>query len=230
MSDENWITERLIIKPSCENDHEECAKLLIDKEVYSQLSKVPISLKTIEAAKKFVSTVNDNYTIRMKDSNEIIGQFGFPIVKDAFEIFYWIGKKYQRKGFASEALLEFTDYYFEKSNIDKIIFEYFPDNEASSKLAYKIVEYLLKKHSDWIIIDKKENILNYTVNMVTDDQIYLYIDESKEVLSENVTSISGEIFPRDLFPDELAIVGTKIKVVTKFYIISKNKTINNELK
>lgn len=221
MSSDNWITERLIIKPTNEEDYNELAKLVIDKEVSYTIDEFPFMFRTIKAAREFVASLENGFTIRMKDTNVIIGQFGYQLSDGDIYMFYWIGSEYQNKGFASEAAIEFSNDYFEKSKSDKFNIEFSPLNVSSAKLAHKIIQFMLQKHPDWIFIEEEEEVEDFVVQSISDENVYLVKKEDFEKMQKGFFCCRCRTIEKEKFPEELSHVGAKISTYTKIYIISK---------
>lgn len=224
MDGDNWVTKRLIIKPTIEKDYDELAKLVFDKKVFSTIDSLPFDFRTIKAAREFVSSLENGFTIRLRDTNEAIGQFGYQDSDGDIDMFYWIGSKYQGKKFASEATIEFSNYYFEKSKSDKFIIEYSPQNIPSGKLAHKICEFMLQKHPDWLLVDKEDEIENFVVQNVSDEAVYYIKEEDYEKMQKCLHCCRCNAIEKDIFPEELSKRGAKFSTHIKFCIVSKIST------
>lgn len=220
-----WITERLILKPTQEEDHDELAPMLLDdnvtKYLYEHLTKIP----SIEFAKSFLSSVLSSYaitfTIRIKDTNEAIGQIGYGGTPGVLDVFYWLGSKYQKKGYASEAAVELSYEIFKKSNFNVFSISFYANNMPSRKLAYKIGENLLNKNPEWIVIDKEDKITECEIVDLSDK----YVTIKMNVVGDMMCS-SYLCCYKSAFPDEYLSVGTKYTEKLRFFDIAKNENQN----
>lgn len=106
-------TLRLTLEPILVSHATEMATLLKDAELYEFIPQDPPELtkleKTYEFWSKRISPAGDelwlNWVARLNESGEVIGHFQAG-VKEGTEsnLGYTVGLKYQRRGFASEAL------------------------------------------------------------------------------------------------------------------------------
>ena len=74
------------------------------------------------------------FVIIRKDNNELIGDIGVHFIdsdKKQVEVGCTLNKKYQRKGYATEALRQTIDYLFSKFNKHRIITSIDPENIKS---------------------------------------------------------------------------------------------------
>ena len=140
-------TERLILRKF---KTEDCEKVfnnwagdsevqnLYCEPVYKSLGEVN------ELLARYINGYKDlNYyrwAIILKENNECIGQIAYFLVdtdNHFAEVEYCIGKKYQNKGFASEACMSVIKYGFDEIKLNKVQICHKPDNEASKKVILK---------------------------------------------------------------------------------------------
>ncbi len=136
-------SERLTFKTFESSDLADLFELISNEELSYPAGFKPVpDLKTCQlslqyriASKQYVKLINEN--------NEFIGEINF--YKDqskrnpkAYEIGFIIGKKFQRKGYATEALKAFIPYFFNHVDIDILSAHVFVGNEASVKTLEKL--------------------------------------------------------------------------------------------
>ncbi|MCZ4695417.1 N-acetyltransferase [Ancylomarina euxinus] len=135
--------ERLLLRRVCQEDAENIFKYRSDAVTNQYQGWIP---KTLDDAHNFISKVAetiDEYNtwfqlgIINKENGELIGDLGihfFDIDKFQVEIGCTIEKKYQGKGFASEALNAIIKYLFTDLNKRRIICSIDPRNVNSIKM------------------------------------------------------------------------------------------------
>jgi len=138
----NIITERLKIRRFTENDYADLYEYLSDRRTYKYEPGKPI---TITQSKKLCIERSRNrifYAVELKSENKIIGHIYFNAIEPkkllTYEIGFIFNKKYQGKGFATEAIQDFIHYQFSKSNIHKIVAHCNPQNIKSWKLLERL--------------------------------------------------------------------------------------------
>jgi len=178
------ITERLKIRQFTKNDYSALHEYLSDKQTYKYEPGKPI---TIEKAKKLCIERSKNKifsAVELISEHKIIGHIYFNIIEPKHLLTYEIGfifnKKYQGKGFATEAIQYFIDNQFLKSNIHKIIAHCNPKNIKSWKLLERLNfkrEGKLRKN---IFFNKDKN--NNPIWLDTYE--YGLLKEDKEIYNE----------------------------------------------
>ncbi|WP_108669925.1 GNAT family N-acetyltransferase [Peribacillus acanthi] len=81
------------------------------------------------------------WLVKLKDTNEIIGDIGFKGKPDHLgkvEIGYGISPSAQRKGYATEAVDGLIHHAFSTRKVDKVVAECLQDNVASIKVLEKV--------------------------------------------------------------------------------------------
>lgn len=215
MNIKNWTTNRLILQSTKEEDFDELCKFLLDYQVSKYIPKYPHQIRSIEDAKPFFMKhlFNDLtvYTIRIKENNEAIGQYGYYQNDEMLAVFYWLGSEFQGKGYASEATIEFSNYIFQKSPKPKFVISLHDDNLKSRKLAQKIIDYMIKENPEWNFLDHDDGCETYEVVSIDEKTVKLKQNENNEI----------RIVNKSTFPDEFMSVGAKEIVDTRSLIITK---------
>ncbi len=164
-------TERLIVRSLERGDEKVYAKMAED----GSLDEVGFDVNCAEWMDDWINeamglTENDNprgdyipCTILDKGTKEIIGNVGCTYYEDTDQIgiCYFVGADFRRKGYASEAIKAYTDYFFDHYNENEIIATIKHDNEESYKTAeksgFKLIE--TKMYKD--IYDDEEELYHF---------------------------------------------------------------------
>jgi ribosomal-protein-alanine N-acetyltransferase len=143
-------TQRLIIRPYIEDDLMECFYLMQDKELFTYKNMDVMTLDEYKGLFKFLidsynwgSDKNFAYSfnIILKETGAHIGWVGLSNLvtnPSLIEIFYLIGIKYQRQGYATEASKEMLKYGFNTMNSDEIVAVCMKENIASRRVMEKM--------------------------------------------------------------------------------------------
>ncbi|MCL1927775.1 MAG: GNAT family N-acetyltransferase [Treponema sp.] len=133
-------TKKLIIRNFKENDYKDLFEYLSDKETYKYEPGEPITIETAKSLCKKRSKNNDFLAVQLK--NKIIGHIYLGQIEPksikTWETGFIFNKKYQGKGYATEALKAVIEYGFKKTDIHKIIAHCNPKNISSWKLLERI--------------------------------------------------------------------------------------------
>lgn len=97
----------------------------------------------------------------------------FQFLKDIMLIYYWIGLEFQGKGYASEAIIELSNHIFQNSSQEKIIISLHKNNIKSCKLAYKIINYMLKENPNWSFIERDDGKEEFEVVSIDENIVKL---------------------------------------------------------
>ncbi len=142
-------TQRLIIRPYTEDDLMECFYLMQDKELFKFK---PMDVMTLDEFKGLYKWWLDSYNegsdkkfaysfnIILKETGVHIGWVGLGnLVTDPslIEIFYLIGIKYQKQGYATEASKAIIEYGFNTMNLNEIVAVCMKENIASRRVMEK---------------------------------------------------------------------------------------------
>ena len=143
------VTKRLILRPLRDSDAKSIFENIKDLNVSKWLLVVPYPYKLKDAKswvkhnkEKWRKKKKDDYTfgIEVKEEKKIIGGIGLHHVskfQGKAEVGYWLGKKYWRQGYGSEALKAILDFAFKKLRLRKIEAGVFVGNPSSGKLLEK---------------------------------------------------------------------------------------------
>lgn len=164
-------TERLIVRSLERGDEKAYAKMAED----GSLEEVGFDSNCAEWMDDWISeamelTANDNpredyipCTVLDKTTKEIVGNVGCTYYEDTerIGICYFVGADYRRKGYASEAVKAYTDYFFNHYNEKEIIATIKDENEESYKTAektgFKLIETKMYKDID----DEEEELYRF---------------------------------------------------------------------
>jgi len=143
------ITKRLILRPLKDSDAKSIVENINDLDISKWLLVIPYPYK-LKDAKEWIKKNKENwrkkgkddYTfgIELKEEKKIIGGIGIHKInkfQGKADIGYWIGKKYWRKGYGSEALKAILDFAFKKLKLRRIEAGVFFGNPSSGKLLEK---------------------------------------------------------------------------------------------
>jgi RimJ/RimL family protein N-acetyltransferase len=136
------ITKRLVIRKFNKNDYADLYEYLSDKQTYKYEPGKPI---TAEKSKNLCFERSKNsifLAVELKTENKLIGHIYFNKIEPknllTYEIGYIFNKKYQGKGYATEAIREFIKLQFSKFDIHKIIAHCNPQNRKSWRLLERL--------------------------------------------------------------------------------------------
>ena len=145
-------TPRLFLRHFCENDLEDLAPILANREVMKFSLK---GVKNKEETKEFIQKIISGYKTKNyslyavihREKEQLIGYCGLffwsSIARqEEVEIGYRLDPKYWGRGLATEAAIAVRDYAFESLALNRLISLIQPENIASIKVAEKIgMEY-----------------------------------------------------------------------------------------
>ncbi|HBL75209.1 MAG TPA: GNAT family N-acetyltransferase [Prolixibacteraceae bacterium] len=142
-------TKRLLLRPIHKKDAESVFKYRSDSIANRYQGWIP---KTIDEVSDFIdnrvsSTMNlqgtwFQFVIIINESGELAGDIGLHFYDPEnrqVELGCTIDKKYQQRGFATEAMTEILNFLFGKLNKHRIIASIDPENISSIKLVEKLV-------------------------------------------------------------------------------------------
>ncbi len=146
-------TERLILREASVDDVERMYELYKDREITEYMPNLFENIEEErEYTRKYIENVYNFYMYGMwivvlKETGEIIGRVGIEYrhesetadigTKYSHELGYMIGKDYQRKGYAYEAVKAVIEYAINELEVDDIFAEVNKENIASYNLAIK---------------------------------------------------------------------------------------------
>lgn len=137
-------TERLILRPWCEDDAQELYKYAKDAEI-GYPAGWPAH-ESVENSRQIIVDVlkkPDIFAVCLKETGAPIGSIGFhrndlAQADDEYELGYWIGKEYWGQGLIPEASREMLRYAFENLNMQRIWCAYYDGNEKSRRVQQKL--------------------------------------------------------------------------------------------
>lgn len=145
----SFETERLIAIKTSNQDIDVLSNFLLDKNITAYLDPtLTDGFKNQIEAKKFLNEdLNDigkyNFTIKLKNSNNQIGQISFSFSDGILMPSFWVASEYQNKGYASEISMPLTKRIFKYcSDIKTLYISCDYDNLNSTKLSEKICNFV----------------------------------------------------------------------------------------
>jgi RimJ/RimL family protein N-acetyltransferase len=136
------ITERLKIRQFSKNDYADLYEYLSDKQTYKYEPGKPI---TMEKSKRLCIERSKNrmfFAVELISEEKVTGHIYFNKIEPknlfTYEIGYIFNKKYQGKGYATEAIQKFIRQHFLEFKIHKIIAHCNPENVKSWKLLERL--------------------------------------------------------------------------------------------
>lgn len=210
---EEWVTDRLIVKPSTSEDLPELGKMFVSYNVSKYMMSIPLQLYSEKQAEDFLKQnilerYAKPYTIKLKESGKIIGQIAYLVVgSGCLELTYWLGEDYQGKGYASEAIIDLSDCIFSRAhNLNSLKIEFMKENVASKKLATKIVSNLINSNPSYELVAMPDKIKNVEVMKVGEMSVFLRSTNEDSSLGKSVNYSSRM---KDIFPQEYMKEGIK---------------------
>ncbi|MDP1729098.1 MAG: GNAT family protein [archaeon] len=142
-------TKRLILRPFAKGDISNIVENINNLKVTKWLLVVPYPYKRKDAIwwvenckekAKAKPRKDYNFGIELKEEHKIIGGIGLHRVNKnngTAELGYWLGEKYWRQGYGSEALENLINFAFNKLKLRRLGAEVFAENPSSGKLLEK---------------------------------------------------------------------------------------------
>lgn len=153
-------TRRLVIRDLERKDEEQLQRIVWQRNIvrfmkdWSENSSIPGRLRGYidwHQTQKDSTDVYENkrYAITLKENDLFIGIVGMGLedTLNEVEMAYFIDENYQRKGYATEALLALFDWCMSVSNLEYMILTIDCANEASCKVAQKAGFELFEKRT-----------------------------------------------------------------------------------
>ena len=155
-------TRRLILRPFTRDDAEAVAVLAADREIALNTLLIPHPY-SVDDALAWIDKHEEprrrgdafEVAVTIKESGAIAGAIGLMLSdeKRRAELGYWIGRRYWRNGYGSEAAHEMLRFGFESLRLERIFAFHFARNPASRRVLEKIGmshEGIMRKHvSKW---------------------------------------------------------------------------------
>ena len=137
-------TERLILRPWCEDDAEELYMYASDPDVGPPAGwPAHTSADNSREIIRTVLSAPDTFAVCLKENGKPIGSIGFhrndlAEHDDEYELGYWIGKPFWGQGLIPEASREMLRYAFEDLGMNRIWCGYYDGNEKSRRVQQKL--------------------------------------------------------------------------------------------
>ena len=137
-------TDRLILRPWCEDDAEELYKYASDPDIGPPAGWPPHT--SVENSREIIRTVlsaPDTFAVCLKENGKPIGSIGFhrndlAEADDEYELGYWIGKPFWGQGMIPEASREMLRYAFRDLGMNRIWCGYYDGNAKSKRVQEKL--------------------------------------------------------------------------------------------
>jgi RimJ/RimL family protein N-acetyltransferase len=138
-------TQRLILRKPIREDWKEVHEL-VDKNLIKNFFmpfpyKEKHSKEMINRAIKCWGKNSYEFIIQKKDTKEIIGMTGIKKINrinKTANLFSWIGPKYRKKGYITEAKIKINNFCFDRLKLRKLISEVVTFNKPSNQLQKKM--------------------------------------------------------------------------------------------
>lgn len=103
------------------------------------------------------------YTVCLKNENIVIGSVGCSYYEDLYEtgITYFIGAQYRNKGYATEAVQAYVNYFLSHYDVPRLIATVRDENISSWKVVEKIGFVLTEKRMYKDLNDDKEEFYHF---------------------------------------------------------------------
>ena len=137
-------TERLILRPWCEDDAEDLYTYASDPDIGPPAGWPPHT--GMEHSREIIRAIlfaPDTFAICLKENGKPIGSIGFhrndlAEDDDEYELGYWIGKPFWGQGLIPEASREMLRYAFEVLGMNRIWCGYYDGNVKSRRVQEKL--------------------------------------------------------------------------------------------
>ena len=137
-------TERLILRPWCEDDAEDLYTYASDPEIGPPAGWPPHT--SVDHSREIIRTVfsaPDTFAVCLKDNGKPIGSIGFhrndlAEEEDEYELGYWIGKPFWGQGLIPEAARALLHHAFEDLGMRAVWCGYYDGNEKSKRVQEKL--------------------------------------------------------------------------------------------
>lgn len=131
-------TERLFLRPIFPEDWREIYRGIADFGVVRMLARAPWPYRAEHAVAycrqpRPANMMVFSVTLPELTGAPVIGQIGLEPSVDGHELGYWIGRRWQRRGYASEAVRGVLD-MAQALGIRRVVAGHYLDNAASSKV------------------------------------------------------------------------------------------------
>ena len=165
-------TDRLILRPWCEEDAEILYTYASDPEVGPPAGWPPHT--SVENSREIIRTVlsaPETFAVCLKENGKPIGSIGFhrndlAEAADEYELGYWIGKPFWGRGLIPEAAREMLRYAFEELGMQRIWCGYYDGNEKSRRVQEKL-GFVYQQRTEGIEVKQMNEIRTGHSNLMT---------------------------------------------------------------
>ena len=183
----NIETERLILRPWCEDDAEDLYTYARDPDVGPPAGWPPHT--SVENSRKIIRTVlsaPETYAVCLKENGKPIGSIGFhrndlAEEEDEYELGYWLGKPFWGQGLIPEASREMLRYAFEDLKMNRIWCGYYDGNEKSRRVQEKL-GFVYQRKTEGIEVSLLGEIRTGHSNLMTKERwkkVGLFLQQKK---------------------------------------------------
>lgn len=143
-------TDRLLLRPFTNADHEPYAAICADEEVMRYIG-TGVTLNAADAWRSMANILGHwelrgygMFALELKTTGELLGRAGYldPPGWPGFELGWLLGREHWGKGYAVEAAKVCLDYAFGVLGRDRVISLIRPDNRRSIRVAERLGERL----------------------------------------------------------------------------------------
>ena len=165
-------TQRLILRPWCENDAEDLYQYASDPEVGPSAGWPPhTSVENSREIIRKVLSAPETFAVCLKEDGKAIGSIGFhrndlAEHDDEYELGYWIGKPFWGRGLIPEASRRLLCYAFEDLKMNRIFCGYYDCNEKSRRVQEKL-GFVYQRATEGIEVRLLGEIRTGHVNLMT---------------------------------------------------------------
>ena len=137
-------TERLILRPWCEEDAEDLYTYACDPEVGLPAGWPPHT--SVEHSREIIRTIfsaPETYAVCCKEDRKPIGSIGLhrndlAESDDEYELGYWLGKPFWGQGLMTEAAQVLLQYAFDVLDVPAVWSGYYEENTKSRRVQEKL--------------------------------------------------------------------------------------------
>ena len=183
----NIETERLILRPWCEDDAEDLYMYARDPDVGPPAGWPPHT--SVENSREIIRTVlsaPETYAVCLKENGKPIGSIGFhrndlAEDDDEIELGYWLGKPFWGQGLIPEASREMLRYAFEDLKMNRIWCGYYDGNEKSRRVQEKL-GFVYQRKTEGIEVSLLGEIRTGHSNLMTKERwkkVGLFLQQKK---------------------------------------------------
>ncbi|HXC56771.1 MAG TPA: GNAT family N-acetyltransferase [Rhizomicrobium sp.] len=138
-------TERLLLRPPERRDIPALVPLANDYDVAKNLSKLPHPYTAAhgeafvaEMQEKRVAGSDFTFAITLRSDGAFMGCIGLHLKDGSFEFGYWLGQKFWRQGYATEAARALVAFAFHDLKAESVWAGWYHDNPRSGHVLTKL--------------------------------------------------------------------------------------------